>query len=298
MSLDRPYDGVGAKTLLQYEQGVIQVAEEAGLPVAYLTSLELDADPDVLVGAAGVVSTGHDEYWSVGMRSAVERARDAGTNVAFLGANAAYWRVRFEDEGRVIAGYKNGGLDPVGEDPTTTVMWRQAPHPNRESALVGMLYECFPAAGPFVVHDADFWGFADTGVESGDSFPGLVGTEIDRAYPGHGTPANLQVVGHSPVQCASIGPTHSDMTYYTTESGAGVVAVGTMLWTIALRGENERNGIGSSTVDVARTVTRTIFREMAAGPLGDVFPARANLAEIDPSSSTRTGTGGPVAGVG
>lgn len=298
VSFDRPYDGVGAKTLLQYEQGVIRLAEEAGLPVAYLTSLELDSDPDVLMGAAGVVSTGHDEYWTQGMRTAVERARDTGTNVAFLGANAVYWRVRLEEGGRVVAGYKEAGLDPVRDAPATTVRWRDAPHPDPESSLVGMLYECFPAAGPFVVLDPGFWGFAEADVSAGDSFPGLVGTEIDRAYPGYGTPENLQVVAHSPVQCANVGRTHADMTYYTVGSGAGVVSTGTMLWTIALRGESERNGIGPESVAFARTVTRTILREMAEGPLGGRYPARANLAHIDPPATTRTGTGGPVAEVG
>lgn len=116
---------------------------------------------------------------------------------------------------------------------------------------------------------------------------------------GSGTPDNLQVVTHSPVeQCATIGPTHADMTYYTTESGAGVVATGTMLWTLALRGENECNGMGPRTVEFARTVTHTILAEMAAGPLGERYPSRGNLAEIDPPASTRTGTGGAVDEVG
>lgn len=294
VSFQRPYDGNGAKTLLQYEQGLIQIAEGAGLPVGYLTSLELDQDPDILLGAAGMVSTGHDEYWSVGMREAAERARDTGTNIAFFGANAMYWRIRFEDGGRVMAGYKDRGLDPVRDNAETTVKWREAPRANPESSLVGMLYECFPAAGAFVVHDPTFWGFAGTEVAAGDRFDGLVGTEIDRAYPGFGTPSNLQVVAHSPVQCASIGPTYADMTYYTTDSGAGVVATGSMLWTIAVRGVNERNNIGQPTVDSARSVTRTILTEMASGPLGHRHPSVGNLAEIDPPAGTRTGTGGPV----
>ena len=40
---------------------------------------------------------GHDEYWTPAMRREVTRARDAGTNLAFLGANTMYWRVRLED---------------------------------------------------------------------------------------------------------------------------------------------------------------------------------------------------------
>jgi hypothetical protein len=47
-----------------------------------------------------VISLGHDEYWSPAMRHTVEGARDAGTNLAFLGANAVYWRVRFSGDHR------------------------------------------------------------------------------------------------------------------------------------------------------------------------------------------------------
>ena len=38
----------------------------------------------------------HDEYWSQQMFDAAIAARDAGTSLVFLGANAVYWKVRFE----------------------------------------------------------------------------------------------------------------------------------------------------------------------------------------------------------
>jgi hypothetical protein len=298
VSFDRPYDGDGAHLLFKSERALIVLAERSGVRLAYLTSRDLDADPAALVGARGIISPGHDEYWSTGMRSAVTKARDAGTNLAFLGANASYWRVRFEPgrlgAGRVLAGYKSAMADPLKNRPDTTAMWRSRPFADPENSLTGMLYECFPAAGSFVVRRPEFFLFAGTGARKGSSYPGLVGTEIDRAYPIAGTPANLQVVAHSPATCGPGRHTFSDATYYTTRSGAGVFATGSMDWHRALRGPDPKHGIGAATVSFAQRVTSNLLAAMAAGPLGRNHPAHGDLASIAASSSTSTGTGGPV----
>ena len=76
---------------------VIQ-AERSGVRLSYLANTDLQ-DAGRLAGARGYVSMGHDEYWTPTMRDTVQTARDAGTNLAFLGANAMYWRVRLEDRG-------------------------------------------------------------------------------------------------------------------------------------------------------------------------------------------------------
>jgi hypothetical protein len=298
VSFDRPYDGDGAHLVFKSEHALITLAERAGVPLAYLTSRDLDADPRALAGARGVISPGHDEYWSTGMRAAMTKARDAGTNLAFVGANAVYWRVRFEPgllgAGRVMAGYKSAVTDPVKNRPDTTVKWRSAPFSNPENSLTGLLYECFPAAGSFVVRRPGFFLFAGTGAKQGSSYPGLVGTEIDRAYPIAGTPANLEVVAHSPATCGPGRHTFSDATYYTTRSGAGVFATGSMDWLRALRGLDAKHGINATTVAFAKKVTTNLVTAMAEGPLGRHHPASANLASVGDSSSTSTGTGGPV----
>jgi len=225
VSHDRPYDENGARIVLQYESAIIARAERLGLPLAYLTGSQLDADPHVLAGAAGVVSLGHDEYWTTGMRATLTRARDAGTNVAFLGANAVYWRTRLADhvdgDPRTVVGYKSATADPV-QGPTTTTHWRGAPDPDPENSLVGTLYEDFPASGPLVVTDPGFFLFRGTGTRAGTAYPGLIGTEINRAYPVAGTPPSLRVVAHSPVT-GPAGPTFADAVYYTVPSGAGGV---------------------------------------------------------------------------
>jgi len=297
VTFDRPYDENGARVLTSYEQGVIAAAERLGLPLAYLAGTDLDADTYRLSTARGVVSLGHDEYWTAGMRATVTRARDAGTNLAFLGANSVYWRVRLEPGrlgvNRVLVGYKSAATDPV-KGGTTTVKWRSPPSPRPESSLVGMLYECFPAQGALVVHDPSLFLLAGTDARVGSRYAGVVGTEIDRAYPMSGTPPNLHVVAHSPVRCGSSKHTYSDVTYYTARSGAGVFSVGTMLWSKALRGTEPRYGIDQRSVAFVRTVTSNLMTAMVAGPMGRTHPSSGNLAALHASASTGTGTGGPV----
>jgi hypothetical protein len=298
VSFDRPYDREGAHFLIQSESPLIQLAERSGVPLAYLTSVDLATDPKALAGARGMVSAGHDEYWTTQMRSVVTKARDAGTNVAFLGANAEYWRVRYAPSPlgpqRILIGYKDAAADPVKNRPDTTVKWRSAPYPRPENSLTGMLYECFPAVGSFTVRDPGFFLFAGTGAVKGSSYAGLVATEVDRAYPIAGTPANLQVVAHSPVTCGPGRRTFSDATYYTVPSGAGVFDTGSMEWVPALHGPDSSHALTASGVTFARQVTLNLLRAMAVGPLGQRHPASGDLATVGAPATTSTGTGGRV----
>ncbi|HEY3563291.1 MAG TPA: N,N-dimethylformamidase beta subunit family domain-containing protein [Kribbella sp.] len=294
VTFDRPYDGNGARTLVQSELPLIQLAERSGVRLAYLTSVDVATDPNALAGARGMVSLGHDEYWTVAMRDAVTKARDAGTNLAFLGANAVYWRVRYESGARVVVGYKDANADPLKNRPDTTAKWRSAPDPRPENSLTGMLYECFPAVGSFTVRDPGFFLFAGTGAAKGTKYPGLTATEVDRAYPIAGTPATLQVVAHSPVSCGPSIHTFSDAVYYTVPSGAGVFDTGSMNWVPALHGPNSKHALNAAGVAFARTVTTNLLHAMAAGPMGRAHPAQADLRPLAASPSTSTGSGGSI----
>jgi hypothetical protein len=299
VSMDRPYDGDGIRKLSQYALGPVRLAESLGLDLGYLTSSDLER-PHVLDGARGLVSLGHDEYWSVAMRRAVEAARAQGTNLAFLGANAAYWRVRFEDSplgpDRVVVGYKDARLDPLAaQDPAqATTTFRGKPAPDPENSLTGLLYECFPTRADYVVVAPDFPLFRGTGARQGTRVPGLVGAEVDRATPDSTTPAGLEVVAHSPVRCGPRGSTYSDSAYFTSPSGAGTFSTGTMSWALALDGPRSAMRITAATVAFVRVVTANLFRAMAAGPMARAVPATGNLASFRESGSTSSGTGGPV----
>ena len=119
MSFDRPYNGAtGANDYRTAAIPVVVRAESTGVPLSYFTNVDLHTTPGALAGARGYVSMGHDEYWTNTMRDVVLGARDAGTNLAFLGANTMYWRIRLEPgtEGpaRVVVGYRHSAhLDPL-----------------------------------------------------------------------------------------------------------------------------------------------------------------------------------------
>ncbi|HEX4288004.1 MAG TPA: N,N-dimethylformamidase beta subunit family domain-containing protein, partial [Trebonia sp.] len=101
VSLDRPYDSNGANMFLTYERNVVKLAEflttqKGGLDLAYVTSMDIDADPRLLDGASALISMGHDEYWTPQERANVTAARDKGVNLAFFGANAVFRRTRLQ----------------------------------------------------------------------------------------------------------------------------------------------------------------------------------------------------------
>lgn len=290
VSFDRPYDQDGARFAVGYERSLVYTAEKFGLPMAYASSGDLEKGPAAFAGVVGVISPGHDEYWSVPMRTTVEALRDGGTNLAFFGANAVYWRIRFEADGRQIVGWKGEG-DPVKGE-TTTDLWRLS---RPESTLVGQLYECFPAHGAMVVATPDWFGFAGTGAKAGSNYPGLVGVEIDRAYPSPIGPSNLQVAAHSPVQCAQQGSTFSDMTWYATPSGAGVFASGSMDFRSGIEaGGSVPAGMTPASVAFASAVTRNVLTAISQPKAGVAHPPKVNLASINPPARTSTGTGGAI----
>lgn len=283
VSFNRPYDGDGAVLFLAFDQAAIALAEHTGVPLAYETDVDLDQHPGLLKGARAVISLGHDEYYSQAMRNALMAARNAGTNLAFLGANAIYRHIRFASGDRVVICYKDAAIDPLyGKDNAqTTQDWRYPPDPRPESVLTGVFYECNPVSAPWVVYDPKNWIFAGTGAYKGESFPGMVGPEYDRLNPSVPFPRPMQVLAHSPLTCDGVS-TYSDTAYYTVPSGAGVFASGTMRWVCALRGYSCGHGLNPAAQRFVDRATENLLRAFAAGPAGRAHPAHDNVAQVKP----------------
>jgi len=283
VSFDRPYGGLGGYN--DFRTAIVPLvvaAERVGVRLSYLADVELAERPDLLIGARGYVSLGHAEYWTPGMMTAVLRARDSGTNLAFLGANTAYWRVRLGPRqgrpARLETGYRDdAGLDPRrATDPAaTTARFRDRPARRPENGMVGMLYECYPVTADYRIVTPRWWGFAGTGVHRGSVVRGMVGGETDRVYPDRRTPRPLQVLSNTSYSCRG-APTSSQAVYYTVPSGAGVFAAGTLRWGCALVDACDEP-VGRPTGRFVRIVTGNLLRAFAAGPVGAVHPAHDNV---------------------
>ncbi|WP_432746797.1 twin-arginine translocation signal domain-containing protein [Streptomyces sp. JH002] len=295
VSFDRPYDKDGAEKFLAYERAAVVLAEQLGLPLAYTTGNDVDRDPEVLKDAASVVILGHDEYMTPAQRDHLTRARDAGTNLAILGANTCFRRIRLDPtplepkhtgERRIVACYKSAAArDPHHghQDALVTTDFRAAPGADPESSLTGVLYEGYPVDAPYVVHRPEHWAFEGTGVRAGDSFDHLVGVEYDRVTPAAPTPEGIEIVAHSPLVCNGTA-SHHDSAYYTVDSGAGVFAVGTMRWVEALMAGTDENGgnhgMDARTGEFVTKVTENILRTFANGPAAHTHPAHGNVPEV------------------
>jgi hypothetical protein len=285
VSFDRPYAGeYGAGEFIDRELAIVVAAEQLGLALDYVTDVDLERNPDVLDGARAVISMGHDEYWSPAMRRAVTTARDAGTNIAFLGANAMYRRIRFESSAlgadRVVVDYKIAREDPLFgvDNAAVTSDWPQLPDREPESSVTGAMYDCFMReTTPGVVSDPSSFLFAGTNVTAGSTFSGLVGPETDAVDLGDPTPRPLQVLMHSPFECPQGVPSAADMTYYSTVSGAGVFDSGTMDWVCAYGGGCH---IPVDTQQFVQRVTKNLLVSFARGPVGEAHPARDNVAAV------------------
>jgi hypothetical protein len=278
VSLNRPYDLNGADMFLTYERNMVVLAESLGLPLAYVTGMDIAADPGLLAGASALISGGHDEYWTPAERSHVTAARNAGVNLAFLGANAMFRRTRLESGGRLVICYKTSYTeDPMYgvDNALVTSDWREPPDPDPESSLIGTIYEGYPAVAPYVVVSPKSWLFAGTGVPEGASFHNLVGIEYDRVDPAYPVERPIQVLSHSPLVCQGAS-SFADSAYYTHAGGAGVFNSGTMRWVGAIYGDRP-HGIGGHTPAFVKQVTTNVLRAFADGPAAARYPAHDNL---------------------
>lgn len=213
VSFDRPALGwrFGYGNGLSYEIDAIRWMERQGYDLSYISSVDLDEHPEQLLDHRADLSLGHDEYWSKEMRDGVEHARDAGVGLAFFGANASFWQIRYAPDSqgtadRTIICYKDAHRDPLWgvDNSRVTVEWRNAPVYRPENALVGIMYLDWttpPTSFPWQVSPYANANLLDaTGLQPGQHYGcNLVGYEWDGIVDNGATPQNLWVLGASPV---------------------------------------------------------------------------------------------------
>jgi len=262
VSFDRPYNQSLDQEVNFFTQCDIQNVswlEQQGYDIGYLTGVDVHEGLS-LSRFRVLVSPAHDEYWSAEMRDAVTAARDNGGSLVFLGANGAYWKIRFETNpfdgaaNRIQVCYKtieSGGPDPSGI-PTTT--WRDPTVGEPENALIGQMYigddddEFYPLVVTGEQAQNRVWRHTslqtldpDASATIGEN---LVGWEWDARVSNGLEPPGVVTVAASPVTgelLTDAGHTYnpsgsavSSATVYPTERGGWVFATGTNNWSRGL----------------------------------------------------------------
>ena len=245
VSFDRPYASLrGLGLSSRYELPFARFLERAGYDVSYTTDLDVAAGGAAhLLRAGAFLSVGHDEYWTGAMRDAAEAARDAGMPLLFFGANAAYWKARYEAPGpggipRVLACWKWTAFDPDSDPvsgPERTGRFRD-PHIDRpENALVGAMYESWLVQRfPLVVADAASWLYDGTGLREGDVLPLVTAAEYDAAVENGHQPPGTRVVARLPLVDAYGIPGVGTTVHYRAPSGALVFDAATIEWPLGV----------------------------------------------------------------
>jgi hypothetical protein len=232
VSFDRPYDPESSVPIV-WEIGLLRFLERTGYDVSYTTDVDTDRNPGELGHHRLVISSGHDEYWSKGMRDAFEATRDKGTNLAFLGADIADWQIRYENNRRTIVEYRDAKRDPVTNPALKTMRFRELVPPRPQCELLGITYAAVRGASdpprsyrvnPAALKDAWFRG---TGFTATSVMPDSVGYEWDGIKPGCAVPP-LTVLFRYQGPGPNGRQTSAEVVRYVAPSGARVFSSGSL----------------------------------------------------------------------
>ncbi len=244
VSFDRPFaDNGGISYLIRWEMPLLRWMEREGYSMSYAADVDADLHPAAYANHKVIVVAGHDEYWSGAMRQTFVNERDAGTSLAFFGANDAYWRIRLAPStlgaDRILICYREFALDPLAKiDPQdVTIRWRSAPLDQPEESLLGEQYSgLIQTFAPLVLSSGAASFLGGTGLKVGQALPMLVGGEFDHVSLTH--PNTLVTLASSPLACARspecMATGVSTASLYTAPSGARVFDAGSFNWSWGL----------------------------------------------------------------
>ncbi len=234
VAFDRPYEQPLEQRPESLEVPLVRFLERNGYDVAYQADVDTARDPASVVGRKIIAVAGHSEYWSKSVRDSFDAARGSGVDLAFFGANAAYWQIRYEDDFRTIVGYKSPTWDPEPDPALDTYLFRGLTPPRHECALMGIQHAGgmldWTTDGDYAVTDAaatDPW-LRRAGFAPGETVQGVVSREVD-AIPGGQSAGSscanrLTVLFHRELGTAETGD--ADAVHFTAPSGAKVFASG------------------------------------------------------------------------
>jgi hypothetical protein len=250
-SFERPYlptwstaiPGTGEFFALEYP--FTYWAERMGYDVTYCSNHDTHTGAAALSRAAGFLSIGHDEYWTVEMYHNVRAAIDSGVSAAFLSGNSVCATIGLRPsasgrQDRVLSRIDQFGnaalLARYPEDTPAGAAYRHTPVPGNapdEGYLMGARNDPpWEGCADWVCSLPDHWIFEGTGMAEGDSIPNLVGHEW------HGAPAedieSLQVVSRGQTYDPTVGPGEYTATVYPGPRGNVVFNAATVWWSSGL----------------------------------------------------------------
>ena len=255
VSFDRPYalfthpvnpikNSTGSGEFLPWEFPLSFWMEQHGYDVSYISNIDTHSDAKGLLRTKGFISVGHDEYWTNQMYENVEKARDAGVNLAFLSANCVLCVVPLEESSsgakhRVIR--REGWFLPHEGNLKKQLKAKKVLNENNfnpnmgkdGAALMGVRPPVLEfgrgmGVGDWVCSKPNHWIFKGTGMKKGDSIKDLIGWEYNGA-PMKSLPG-LEVLAEGDVHLNKKKSGEFAATIYDGPKGNIVFSASTIWW--------------------------------------------------------------------
>jgi hypothetical protein len=289
LSFDRP----ATPSFFDYDYYLVlwleRIATEHKFTIDYATNFDIYKNPSLVERGHLFISGCHNEYWSKEEFDAVhKRVFELGKSTIFIGANSAYWQVRYGDlnrsgkadnMGRQLICYKSPD-DPIRQrvddktgDLLVTTRYRDGSR-LPETMLAGIAYQNYFDPGgdnlikyPYQVSNISLPFFHGTGWKVGDKIGDVVGYEwYNRDPDGDGkrlwdpTLSRIPAIELNDIKVLFTGhpvdvdghPGVAEAVYFKSPAGGQVFSSGSIRWAWGL-------GKPSFESDAFRTFNRNLI---------------------------------------
>jgi len=281
VSLDRPIEGSGALHLDRDGITLVQFLEKEGLNLDQISDVDLHQWPSISTHYNGIVFSGHAEYFTRRMFDTITADRNQGINLAFLGANNAYWQTRLAPSPlglyRHVIVYRKTTEDPVTSNKAVTVEF-QDPHVNTPpNLLTGTLTSGVHVYGNLHAVDIPKW----LKIPAKSTIDGVSGdTEINATVKGAAQPPNVHILFTGKLDFRDTLPSTEEevskfekvpieqTVWFTTPSGAAVFSASITTWTCNLLPSCVSHAVGAPTEKIMQSMTSqilTLWQQKAVG---------------------------------
>ena len=276
-SLDRPYAGSGIRHISRDAISFVQYLESTGLNIDQVADTDINNSPSLVTNYGGLIFSGHPEYMTRTEFDTVAAARNMGINIAFMGANSAYWQSRVEPSptgpDRHLVIYRDPLLDPQTDWQKVTTKFGNPPINTPPSLLTGEKTAGVHVTGTMKAVSIPRWLNIPASASLGGWSPN---SEIDSMETGPAAPPQEHLVFSGIFTLINPTPgalkTHRSLLaqtmWFTAPSGSATFVTGINYWPCEVSSTCPEGGVGDSTRILLQSITSqvlTLWQTKAVG---------------------------------